>query len=70
MPGLDGKMSNMTEDDLLRNGLGTGYGMGRVLERDGVLHGRMGPWREVGTVSRMDTENRNAVRESRVGLAL
>lgn len=73
LPGLGESMSKMTEEELLVNGLGTGHGLGRVLEREGYLGGAMGQWREVGRTNGMVggvKEGRQAVRESRVGVAL
>lgn len=73
LPGLGGEMKSMTEEEMLANGLGTGFGMGRVLEREGPLGGPMGEWREVSR-RRMNVNgtrgSANPIRESRVGLAL
>ncbi len=68
LPGLGGEMRNMTEDEMLSSGFGTGKGMGKVLEREGPLGGPLSQWREVGR--RTGSNPGNSVRESRVGLAL
>ena len=73
MPGWDGVMKNMTDEDLLARGLGTGFGMGRVLEREGLLGGEMGEWHEVGKRTGTGSGTRRGIqieRDSKVGLAL